>query len=365
MINQITDKIFDSVPALSNPLWVKNFWGNSVADYAVAVVTFIVFLILLKLIQVILLQYLKKLSKRTKTDIDDTFIGIVGSIRPPFYSFLAFYLALLFLNVSGAVEQVVNVILLIWVVYQVVIAVQILIDYVIKKKFADNEEEGTAGVTAFISGLLKAALWAIGLLLVLSNMGVNITSLVAGLGIGGLAIAFALQNILADLFSSLAIHIDKPFQVGDFIVIGEHKGVVKKIGVKTTRIQALQGEEIVIANQELTSSRVQNFKKMEERRSSFSVGVTYETPAEKVQSIPGIIKNIIESMEEVRFDRANLKEFADSALVFEIVYYVSSGDYTKYADIQQDINFKIMEAFQKDGIEFAYPTQTVYVNKSV
>jgi len=358
MINQIIDKVF------SNPLWVKNFWGNSVADYAVALVAFVVFLILLKLIQVVLLRYLKKLAEKTKTDIDDTFVGIVGSIKPPFYSFLAFYLALLLLNISSEVEQFVNIALLIWVVYQVIVAVQILIDYVIKKKFVDDTAEETEGVTSFISGLLKASLWAMGLLLILSNLGVNITSLVAGLGIGGFAIAFALQNILADLFSSLAIYIDKPFQVGDFIVVGEHKGVVKKIGVKTTRIQALQGEELVIGNQELTSSRVQNFKKMEERRSSFSIGITYETPTEKVKQIPSMIKDIIDGVSGARFDRSHFSEFADSALIFETVYYVESGGYTEYADIQQDINFKIMEVFQKEGIEFAYPTQTVYVTKT-
>jgi small-conductance mechanosensitive channel len=365
MINQIIDKIFNNITILNNPIWLVSFWGNSIAGYAVSLAAFLVFLVLLKLIQVVLLQYLKKLSKKTDTDIDDTFVSIIGSIRPPFYSFLAFYLAVLFLNISGMVLQTINAILLVWVVYQIVIAVQILIDFIINKRFLKEEDKGSAGVTSFISGLLKASLWAVGFLVVLSNLGLNITSLVAGLGIGGLAIAFALQNILADLFSSLAIYIDKPFQVGDFIVIGEHKGVVKKIGVKTTRIQSLQGEEIVIANQELTSSRIQNFKKMEERRSTFSVGVTYETSAGKVKSVPGIIRSIIESIDGTKFDRTHLMEFADSALVFETVYYVESGDYKEYASIQQDINFKILEVFQKEGIEFAYPTQTVYVQKSV
>ncbi len=364
MINQIIDKIFNVAPFLNNSLWSKSLLGNNLTNYVLAIVIFVVSLLFLKLIQVILLKYLKKLAKKTTTDIDDTFISVIGSIKPPFYSFLAFYVAVLFLNVSAVVMHVINAVLLIWVVYQAILAVQILIDYVINKKFVSSEsDEGSAGVTSFISGLLKASLWAIGLLLVLSNLGVNITSLIAGLGIGGLAIAFALQNILADLFSSLAIYIDKPFQVGDFIVIGEHKGVVKKIGVKTTRIQSLQGEEVVIANQELTSSRVQNFKKMKERRISFSIGVTYETSANKVKSIPDIIKNIIESILDTRFDRTHFTKFADSALIFETVYYVESGDYTKYVDVQQDINFKIMEVFQKEGIEFAYPTQTVYVSK--
>jgi len=365
MINQITNKIFNNISTLNNPIWLKSFWGNSIADYAIVLVIFAVFLVLLKLVQVILLRYLKKFSEKTSTDIDDTFVNIIGSVNPPFYSFLAFYLAILFLNISVILSKVINVILLVWIIYQVIIAIQILIDYIINKKFlSKTEDKGSAGVAAFISGLLKASLWAIGLLLILSNLGINITSLVAGLGIGGLAIAFALQNILGDLFSSLAIYIDKPFQVGDFIALGENKGTVEKIGVKTTRIRSAMGEEIVISNTELTSVRIQNYGRLKERRNVFTIGVTYDTPVEKMKKIQMLVKNAIESEESTRFDRVHFSSFGDSALNFDVSYFVESNNYQKFMDIKQGINFKILESFQKEGIEFAYPTQTVYIQKS-
>ncbi|MCK5590629.1 MAG: mechanosensitive ion channel family protein, partial [Candidatus Pacebacteria bacterium] len=174
----------------------------------------------------------------------------------------------------------------------------------------------------------------------------------------------AFQNILEDLFSSFAILFDKPFKVGDFIVVGEHKGVVQKMGIKTTRLKSTGGEEIVISNKELTSARLQNFKKMKERRIGFNFGVTYETPTGKLKAIPGTVKDIIDSIEKARFDRSHFTQFDDSALTFETVYYVTTSDYVVYRDIQQEINLRIKELFEKDGIDMAYPTQTIYLNKS-
>ena len=185
----------------------------------------------------------------------------------------------------------------------------------------------------------------------------------AGLGIGGIAIAFALQNILSDIFASFSIYFDKPFKVDDFIIIGDDKGVVKKIGIKSTRIQTLQGEELVISNKELTESRVHNYKKMERRRIVFVFGVTYETPTEKVKKIPSIIKDIIEKTELADIDRVHFKEFADFSLNFEVVYYLKTSDYAEYMDTQQEINLAMKEHFEKEQIEFAYPTQTVFVHK--
>ena len=202
-----------------------------------------------------------------------------------------------------------------------------------------------------------------GLLLILSNLGFDITTLIASLGIGGVAIALAVQSILSDLFNSLSIYVDKPFTVGDFIIVGDHMGTVQKIGLKTTRIQALQGEEIVISNSELTSSRVRNFKQMQKRRIVFAFGVTYDTSTEKVKKIPEMVKNAIDPLEKAEYDRAHFKNFGDSSLDFEVVYYVLTGDYTEYMDIQQSINLRIMEEFEKEGIEMAFPTRTVHLVK--
>jgi len=193
-------------------------------------------------------------------------------------------------------------------------------------------------------------------------MGVDITALIAGLGIGGIAVALALQNVLGDLFASLSIVLDKPFVIGDFIIVDDLLGTVEHIGLKTTRVRSLFGEQLVFSNSDLLNSRIRNYKRMHERRIVFSLGVTYQTPYEKLAAIPDIIREIIELQEQVRFDRAHFKEYGDFALEFEIVYYMLVPDYNAYMDTQQAINLALYERFEKEGISFAYPTQTLYVS---
>ncbi|MCK5096165.1 MAG: mechanosensitive ion channel family protein [Candidatus Pacebacteria bacterium] len=349
---------------IQEPLWWQyELFNNSIGDYIMAVCVLVVFLAVFKLFQIVVLYRLGLLAKKTKTDIDDTLVEIVKSLRPPFYSFLAVYTAVQFLTLSVTLQKVFDVLLIVWVIYQAIIATQILIEYIFTKTLKEDTDAGIRGALGMVKAAVKGVLWAVGILMILSNLGVDVTALVAGLGIGGIAIAFAFQNILEDLFSSFAILFDKPFQIGDFIIIGDKKGTVQKIGIKTTRIKSSQGEEIVISNKEITSAQVQNFKKMEERRIAFSLGVTYETPTEKLKKVSGMIKEIIDNVECTRFDRAHFKSFDDCALTFETVYYVETGDYAQYMDIQQDINFKIREAFELEGIDMAYPTQTIYLQK--
>ena len=213
---------------------------------------------------------------------------------------------------------------------------------------------------SLIQFLVRVAVWSLALLLIFENLGFDVTALVAGLGIGGIAVALAAQNVLADLFSSLAIVLDRPFEVGDYIVFGDQSGTVEKIGIKTTRIRSLSGEQIVCANSDLLNSRVHNYKRMAERRIVFSLGVTYETPCDQLERIPGMLKQIIEAREQARFDRAHFFSYGDSALNFQIVYWVLSPDYSTYMDVQQAINFAVFRAFQEEGIEFAYPTTTLH-----
>jgi small-conductance mechanosensitive channel len=343
--------------------WRYTIAGNTIGMFAVTLVAFVVFLAIFKVFQTIILAHLKKIAEKTKTDIDDTFVTIIKSLKPPFYSFLAFYTATFFLNLNNVFQKIIDIVLIIWVVFQVIIATQILIDYVVKKRIGEEEDKAAENAINILGKLSKATLWTIGFLLILSNLGVDITSLVAGLGIGGIAVALALQNILSELFSSFAIYFDKPFVPGDFIIVGDRAGVIEKIGIKTTRMRALQGEEVVISNKELTSVQIQNFKKMKERRISFSFGVTYETPIEKIKKIPGVVKKTIEGIVGTRFDRAHFSRFDDSALNFDVVYFVQSGDYAQYMNIQQEINIKIMEEFEMIGISMAYPTRTVYLHK--
>ena len=214
-----------------------------------------------------------------------------------------------------------------------------------------------------LSFIARLVLWATILLLILDNLGVDITALVAGLGIGGVAIALAVQNILGDLFASLSIVLDKPFVLGDFVIVGDLMGSVENIGIKTTRVRSLSGEQLVFSNNDLLTSRIRNFGRMQERRVVFKLGVTYQTPAEKLEGIPGIIREAIEARDKTRFDRSHFASYGDFSLDFETVYYVLSADYNLYMDIQQAINLAIFRRFADEGIEFAYPTQTLFLEK--
>jgi small-conductance mechanosensitive channel len=241
-----------------------------------------------------------------------------------------------------------------------------LIGYLLARAVRQRLEHDAAAATTMAAfGFLgRLALWTLLVFFALSNLGVNITALVAGLGVGGIAVALAVQNILGDLFASFSIVLDKPFVIGDFIVVGEHLGTVEHIGLKTTRLRSLSGEQIVFSNNDLLSSRVRNFKRMHERRVLFTIGVTYQTPVEKIEAIPAMLREIVEAQALARFDRAHFKAYGDFALIFEIVYFVLDPSFNVYMNIQQAVNLAIYRRFAAEGIEFAYPTQTVYLARS-
>ncbi|QXI49886.1 mechanosensitive ion channel family protein [Pseudomonas anuradhapurensis] len=207
----------------------------------------------------------------------------------------------------------------------------------------------------------RVLLWSVVLLAMLSNLGVNITAFVASLGVGGIAVALAVQNILGDLFASLSIAVDKPFEVGDFIVIGPLAGTVEHVGLKTTRIRSLGGEQIVMANASMISSTIQNYKRLQERRIVFEFGLSYDTPTEAVKKAPAIVEEAIKAQDQVRFDRAHLRGFGKEALEFECVYIVKDPGYNLYMDIQQAINFHLLERFSKIGAQFAVPVRAIKV----
>lgn len=344
-----------------NTFWQINVLGNSLSAYFGAFGLFLLLILLLYIFRMFLLKQFKAFTQKTTSEIDDVVYAVFQSIQLPFYSVVACYLAVSTLNIPRFYSNGLTGILIIISTIQTILVLQIIIDYFIKRHLIKEKNTETADAYNIVGKISKGILWVLGLFFVLSNMGINITSLIAGLGIGGVAVAFALQNILGDLFSSFAIYFDKPFIAGDFIVVGDKMGVVEKIGIKTTRIRALQGEEIVIPNQQLTSANIQNFKKMQERRIVFTFSIMYETPPAKIKKIPQIVKKIIEENKQTKFDRAHFSSFADSALLFEVVYYVTTSDYTIYMDIQQKINFSILEVFQKEHISMAYPTRTLHL----
>lgn len=341
--------------------------GNTVADYIVATVVFLVVFSVLKFFKLKILGSLRKLTEQTKNDFDDLIIEVIQSVGYPFYLFVSLGVAIQFIEQPPWLSSVISTVALIVVVYVAVKAVQQIIEYMFDRGIKSRLEEDPRfdpSVIRLLLNMTKGVVWVVAILLLLQNLGYNITTLIAGLGIGGIAIAFALQNVLSDIFASFSIYLDRPFQTGDFIIVGDMLGTVKHIGIKSTRIESLWGEEIIIPNKDLTETRVKNYKRMQNRRLVFGFGVTYQTPAEKLRKIPNIVREIIEHIELAELDRVHFKEFADSSLNFEVMYHVDSPDYNVYMDIQQEINLALKERLEKEEVEFAYPTQTIFVEKS-
>lgn len=222
-------------------------------------------------------------------------------------------------------------------------------------------DRGARSSIRFLAAAVQALVWVAAFLFLLSTLGVQITSLIAGLGVGGIVLGFALQAILTDLFSSFTIQFDQPFREGDFIILGDHMGTVERIGVQSTRIRALEGEEITIPNKDITSSRILNYARMRERRVVFAFRILLETEMRKMRLVPDIVRAAIEAQEDVRFDRAHLKEFGADAFVYEAVYYVLSSDYNRFMDIHQEVLFSLRDALDKEGISLAYPLRRVRI----
>ncbi len=335
-------------------------------SYLAAIVIFLALSVLFKVFLVVILNRLQKLSERTSNDIDDVVIKAFSNIRTWVYTLIALYLALSLFSLPASIDKIFTGFVLIIIAWQAIEFGLCFIEYG-AKRFLEKDDNGDGKIdpnattaSHMVTLLARIVLWSLGVIFVLSNLGIEVTSLLAGLGIGGIAVAFALQGVLSDLFASFSIYADKPFRIGDFIVVGADSGTVERIGIKSTRIRTLQGEELVISNAELTTARVQNFKRMNKRRISFKFGVTYETPHDRVKEITGIVKRIFEAIDRTELDRVHFTTFADSALVFDVVYYVDSPDYADYLDRQQRFNFELMDKFAELGIEFAYPTQTIY-----
>lgn len=340
-------------------------WGNTGQEYFISLGVFLGLILVFGVIKKILLYRARKIAEKTETDLDDFLIDIIKNVKPPFYFVIALYVALLFLDVNALADKIIYTVFLITIAIQVAVTLQKIVDYIVKKKLSSGEEDtkDQEAIMRLISQIIKIVIWLIAALMVLSNLGIDVTSLVAGLGIGGIAVALAIQNILGDVFSSFSIFADKPFRVGDFISVGTESGVVQKVGVKTTRIKTLTGNELVVSNNDLVAARINNFKRMEKRRIAFDLGVVYGTSAEKMKKIPEIVRGIIEKTEDIEFDRCHFKSFGDFSLIFETVYFVQKPDYETYMDRQQEINMAIYEAFEKEGIEFAFPTQTIKLDK--
>ena len=346
--------------------WFEQQWSlfsEHLFDWLIAAAVFVIAFAVLRTIVAIVRRRVTRWSERSQSQWNDALSKMIGATRTWFLLIASLYVASLALDLSVHAQAIVRSLVIIALLIQAALWGDVLLDCRLKLYIDRQMETDPAAATtvSMLSFIGKLVLWTLVLLVVLDNVGIDVTALVAGLGIGGVAIALASQNILGDLFSALSIALDKPFVLGDFIIVGDMPGTVEKIGLKTTRIRSLSGEQLVFSNADLLQSRIRNFKRMYERRVLFSIGVTYQTPVEKVEAISGMIREIIESQDEVRFDRAHFKQYGDSALLFETVYFVLNSDYNRYMDIQQNINFALYRKFAGEGIEFAYPTQTIFL----
>ena len=341
-----------------------NILGNRVLDYIIALAVFLACITAVKIFRRVIVLRLKQWAKKTTTTLDDFLISIFRRFLFPLLYFGAFYLSLRNLALNPVLSRIIDIsglaLLTIFVIrFSIAFINYALRTYWLRQKDEEAREQSIKGILA----IAKVAIWGLGIVFLLDNLGFKISTVIAGLGIGGVAVALAAQAVLGDLFSYFAIFFDRPFEIGDFIIVGDFLGTIEHVGIKTTRIRSLGGEQIVFSNSDLTNSRVRNYKRMDRRRVVFQLGVTYQTSLEQLKMIPRIISEVIKDTPDTAFDRAHFFSYGDFSLIFEVVYYVLSRDYNKYMDIQQEINFAIKQRFQKQGIEFAYPTQTLYVNK--
>ena len=344
----------------------RQYFGNSVETWLIALGIIVISFVVLKVLQVIVARRLATIAKTTITQLDDLVVDVIGKTKFIFVLVASLYAGTSVVVLPPALHRIIGVIFVLGLLLQVGFWGNALIGFwlnrMVKRRMA--EDAASATTMSALGFLTRLILWSGVLLVGLDNVGVNITGLATGLGIGGIAVALAVQNVLGDLFASLSIVLDKPFVIGDFIIVDQYLGTVEYIGLKTTRVRSLSGEQVVFSNTDLLRSRIRNYKRMFERRVVFSIGIVYQTPAEKVEAVSAIIRKIIEQQKNARFDRAHFKTFGDSALEYEIVYYVTNSDFNVYMDIQQAINLEILRTFRREGIEFAYPTRTLFVEQS-
>ena len=348
-----------------NSFWDNLLWGNTIRDWTIAASVIVVALLVLKVIRHVVLVRLKKVADRSKATFDDLIMTVLQSCVMPLLYCLAIYFGLQYLSISAKAQQLIHVAIMVISTFFIIRTITSVLGYFIQgfiRRQAPEETKRKQARGIFV--IIQAFIWLAGLIFLVDNLGYDITTIITGLGIGGVAIALAAQTILGDLFSYIVIFFDKPFEIGDFIIVDDKMGVVEYIGIKTTRLRTLGGEQLICSNTDLTNSRVHNYKRMQRRRVVFKFGVVYGTRAEKLQQIPKMAKEAIESLERTQFDRAHFFSFGDYSLIFEVVYYVLSADYNQYMDIQQNINMQLFTRFEQEQIKFALPTQTLLFNKT-
>jgi small-conductance mechanosensitive channel len=341
------------------------YFSNSARAWLTAAAIFVAAWLVLLLVKSLLVNRLGKLAARTDNDFDDAVVDVIGNTRTFFLVAVALIAALRGLVVPRSIGGPIHALLELLILFQLGLWATGLIAFMVERSLTKRRETadriGVAAVRA-IGVTVKVVSWIIIVLIAIQNVfDKNVTALMTGLGVGGIALALAVQNILGDLLAAVAIVFDRPFDVGDFIIVDDVMGSVEQIGLKTTRLRSLGGEQIVLGNGELLKSRLRNYRRMSERRVVFTMNATYDTAPEVMERIPVMVKAAIEAQSPVRFDRAHFAAFAESSLRIEAVYYVLDPGYNIYMDIQQRINLTLLRQFNDAGIRFALPARTVHL----
>jgi small-conductance mechanosensitive channel len=327
------------------------YYNNTIRDYLIALSIIVLSILVLRAFKRVIIKRLRIAAAKTTSTTDDFIIDGLDRFGLPIIQFAIIYWGLNFLDLSLKAERIIEIATSVIITYFVLRLVSSIIMMLLESRIR-RQEQGEDKIKQ-LGGLMLVInifIWIIGIVFLLDNMGKDVTTIIAGLGIGGIAIALAAQNILGDLFNYFVIYFDRPFEIGDFIVVDDKMGTVEYLGIKTTRIRSLSGEQVIIGNSNLTASRIHNFKRMFSRRIAFTINIDYRTPLEKLRTIPALLRTIVEQQKPIRFDRAHFAAYGDWALKFEVVYFVLDPDFNKYMDIQQAINLQIREEFEKNEI---------------
>ena len=340
----------------------QTVFGNTLGAWLIAAGVYAATTLALWLLERYALRAFTRFARSTQTSADDLVADVLGETKFGLILFVALFAASLALELDPAVTLVIRRAAAIAIVIQGGIWASAALTFWVSRfvdRMAGQDAEAVTMVSA-LSFVGRLAVWSVVLLLILDNLGVEVAALLAGLGIGGIAIALAAQNVLGDLLASLSIILDKPFVIGDFLVVGDQQGTVESIGLKTTRLRSLGGEQLVLGNSDVINTRIRNLGRMADRRGALRIGVTYDTPREVLAQIPGWIEEIVDAQEEVRYDRSHLSGFGDSAVEFDTIFYMTVPEYVRFMDAKQAILLAIHERFEEAGVEIAYPTQVVY-----
>jgi len=333
-----------------------------------AILVFIIFYLLLKIFKLTIISRLQRIADQTPSKLDDLSIKIVNSYGSLFYIFTPLYITSLITSISTRIDSILyksSVIIFIYYIAKTVAAIIIfVVTNSLRTHYQNNKEKIDPTLENLVALIVRLVVWSIAIILVLQNLNYNISALLGGLGILGVAVAFGMQNILADLFSFFTIYLDKPFKSGDYVIINDlQSGTIKHIGLKSTRIKTLKGDELIIPNQSITKSIINNYKRMKNRRVDFDLSIAYDTPQNKIKKIPALIATIIQQVPNIKFVHCKLCRLDEYSIIYTCAYTIDNSDYEIYLNIREEILLKILASFQKNRIALAYPTQSILLNK--